>query len=90
MRKGMGHTALSSFPDPCFLLPYHVTQLAIVPIAYAFSHQVLGGMSRLMRKPTICIGENKDADQLRGYQRLCFRYTDDTIPLLSKSKISSL
>ena len=23
-------------------------------------------MSRLVRKPTICIGENKDADQLRG------------------------
>ena len=23
-------------------------------------------MSRLMGKPTICIGENKDADQLRG------------------------
>ena len=47
-----------------------------------------------MEKPTICIGENKDADQLRGTreadQRLCFRYTDSTLPLLSKSKISSL
>ena len=46
-----------------------------------------------MGKPTICIGENKGADQLRGNreadQRLCFRYTDSTIPLLSKSKISS-
>ena len=35
-----------------------------------------------MRKPTICIGENKGADQLRNYceadQRLC------AIPLLSK------
>ena len=34
-------------------------------------------MSRLMGKPTICIGENKGADQLRGNreadQRLCFR-----------------
>ena len=43
-----------------------------------------------MRKPTICICENKGADQLRGNreadQRLCFRYTDGTIPLLSKSK----
>ena len=33
-----------------------------------------------MRKPTICICENKDADQLRGNseadQRLCFRYSD--------------
>ena len=46
--------------------------------------------------------KNKDADQLRGNredqlrgyreadQRLCFRYTDSTIPLLSKSEISSL
>ena len=51
-------------------------------------------MSRLMRKPTICIGENKDADQLRGNreadQRLCFRYTDSILPLLLKSEISSL
>ena len=47
-----------------------------------------------MGKPTICIGENKGADQLRSNseadQRLCFRNTDSTIPLLSKSKISSL
>ena len=39
-----------------------------------------------MGKSTICIGENKDADQLRGNheadQRLCFRYSDSTIPLL--------
>ena len=37
---------------------------------------------------------NKDADQLRGNpeadQRLCFRYTDNTIPVLPKSEISSL
>ena len=43
-----------------------------------------------MRKPAFCIRENKDADQLRGNreadQRLCFRYTDSTIPLLTKSK----
>ena len=42
---------------------------------------------------TICIGENKDADQLRGNreadQRLCFRYLYSTIPLLLKSEISS-
>ena len=46
-----------------------------------------------MGKPTICIGGNKDADQLRGNreadQRLCFRYTDSTLPLLPKSEISS-
>ena len=47
-----------------------------------------------MRKPTFCICENKDADQLRrgreADQHLCFRYIDSTIPLLSKSEISSL
>ena len=47
-----------------------------------------------MRKPAFCVCENKDADQLRGNreadQRLCFRYTDSTIPLLPKSEISSL
>ena len=46
-----------------------------------------------MGKPTICIGENKDADQLRGNreadQCLCFRFSDSTIPLLLKSEISS-
>ena len=46
-----------------------------------------------MRKPDFCICENKDADQLRGNreadQRLCFCYTDSTIPLLPKSEISS-
>ena len=51
-------------------------------------------MSCVVRKPAFCICENKDADQLRGDreadQRLCFRYTDSTIPLLSKSEISSL
>ena len=50
-------------------------------------------LSRLMGKPTICIGENKDADQLRGNreadQRLCFRYSDSTIPPLLNSKLSS-
>ena len=45
-----------------------------------------------MGKPTICISENKDADQLRGNceadKRL--RYLDSTmIPLLLKSEISS-
>ena len=47
-----------------------------------------------MRKPAFCICVNKDADQLRGNSKadpcLCFRYTDSTIPLLPKSKISSL
>ena len=51
-------------------------------------------MSLVMRKPAICICENKDADQLRDNreadQRLCFCYTDSTIPLLPKSEISSI
>ena len=35
---------------------------------------------------TICIGENKCADQLRSNdQRLCFRFSDSTIPLLLKA-----
>ena len=42
-----------------------------------------------MGKPTICIGENKGADQLRSNyeddQRLCFRYMDSAISLLLKS-----
>ena len=50
-------------------------------------------MSHLTGKTTICIGENKDADQLRGNreadQRLCFRYPDSTIPLRLISEISS-
>ena len=36
-----------------------------------------------MGKPTICIGENKGADQLCGDreadQRLCFRYLDSIL-----------
>ena len=46
-----------------------------------------------MGKPTICICENNDADQLRGNreadQRLCFRYTDSSLHLLFKSEILS-
>ena len=51
--------------------------------------------SRPMGKPTIYIGENKGADQLRGTcnreadQHLCFRYSDCTIPPLLNPKISN-
>ena len=52
-----------------------------------------GHMSRIVRKPDFCLCENKGADQLRGDreadQRLCFRYSDSTIPLLLKSENSS-
>ena len=73
----------------------------IIDCGYTFEPPHRGGsndylqhMSRVVRKPAFCICENKDADQLRGDreadQRLCFRYTDSTIPLLSKSEISRL
>ena len=46
------------------------------------------------KKTNILNMRNKDAAQLPIYreadQRLCFRYTDSTIPLLSKSEISNL
>ena len=39
-------------------------------------------LSHHMGKPTICLGENKGTDQLRGNreadQRLCFRYTSSS------------
>ena len=51
-------------------------------------------LSLVVRKPAFCICENIDPDQLRGNreadQHLCFRFTDSTIPLLPKYKISSL
>ena len=44
-----------------------------------------------MGKPTICLGENKGADQFHSNceadQRLCFRYSDSTVTHLLKSKI---
>ena len=51
-------------------------------------------MSRIVRKPDFCLCENKGADQLRSNceadQRLCFRHSDSTIPLLLIAKISSI
>ena len=56
------------------------------------SHGVEFHMSCVMRKSIFCLCENRCADQLRSHceadQRLCFRYMDSTIPLLSKSKPS--
>ena len=49
---------------------------------------------RFVRKAVFCICEIKDADQVRGDreadQRLCFRCTEGTMPLLLKSEILSL
>ena len=51
-------------------------------------------LSRIVRKPDFCLGENKGADQLRSNceadQRLCFRYSDSIIPLLLIANISSI
>ena len=67
----------------CFLLLFF--QLKDY-VSLPFEIMDLYKMSLVMRKPAFCICENKDADQLRGNreadQRLCFRYTDSTIPLL--------
>ena len=45
-------------------------------------------MSSVMTKPDFCHWENKGADQLSSNciadQRLCFRYTDSTMPYLLK------
>ena len=69
-----------------------ISSAEVAKITKALS--AMADMSRVMRKPTFCICENKDADQLRGNreadQHLCFRYTDSTIPLLPISEISSL
>ena len=54
----------------------------------------LGHGKYQIRKLDFCVCENKDADQLHSYfeadQRLCFRYSDITIPPLHVhvSKIS--
>ena len=69
-------------PDTVFKRQY---ELLVIMLRYE--------MSLVMRNPDFCICENKDADQLHGNreadQRLCFRYTDNTIPILTKSEISS-
>ena len=72
---------------------YHVCLLHTKSVSSHCYLVTLYHMSRPVGKPTICIGENKGADQLRGKreadQRLCFRYSDSTILLLLKSEISS-
>ena len=74
------------------------SNLLVSKIFFSFWKQIPGILhlfhrSRIVRKPDFCLGESKGADQLRGNreadQRLCFRYSDSTIPLLLKSEISS-
>ena len=61
-------------------------------IANAIPRRFCYDLSRRMRKPAICVCENKGTYQLHSYceadKCLCFHYTGSTIPLLSKSKIS--
>ena len=77
-----GYMSLYKFDSLCFMF-----ELRFLSTSQHY-------MSRVMRKQTFCMWENKDTDQLRSNceadQRLCFCYTDTTIPPLSKSKISSL
>ena len=49
-------------------------------------------LNLVMRKPAFCICKNKDVGNREADQRLCFRYTDSTIPLLHvpKSEFSCL
>ena len=80
----MDFCSCRKFNNPCKSVEFVIVfGLEIRMSCLLFCHQ----MSRVTRKPTFCICENKDADQLRGNreadQRLCFRYTDSTIPLLS-------
>ena len=75
--------------DHCYVRFSTINELVIRKTCIIHLHR---HKSRVMRKPFFCICENKDAEQLRGNreadQRLCFRYTDSTIPLLPKYEIS--
>ena len=75
--------------------PVHIEIQAKVAAARNFSS---GKNHMITNEPRheetgVCLCENKGADQLRSNceadQRLCFRYMDSTIPLLSKYKIFS-
>ena len=71
------------------LLARHVMQLKL-----GFKPASLTNEPRRKKTGFLHMRKNKDADQLRGNreadQRLCFRYIDSTMPLVSKSEISSL
>ena len=66
----------------------------VIVIFLQFNAHVYVHLQHVMRKPAVCICDNKDADQLPSNcvadQRVYFRYMDSTIPILSKSEISSL
>ena len=80
----IGFVMLGLVCDPYILIKFVWHSLSLVK------------MSNVMRKPTfyICEKTKTPVCQLRGNgeadQRLCFRYLDRNIPLLSKSENSSL
>ena len=78
------------FPKPIFIRQERCYGLRLCSNLFTVckvyrQYAAVNQLSRVMRKLTFCICEHKDADQLRG-----FGYVDSTIPLLSKSEISSL
>ena len=74
-------------------MPKLIVQMLIYSGLLALSMFFFLYLSIVMRKPALCIFENKDAYQLCGNreadQHLCFRYTDSTIHLLPKFQVSS-
>ena len=80
--------------SPPILWDFYQTLSRMAPAIQHHPSKQLRHRSRVMRKPAFYICKNKDADQLRGNreanQRLCFHYTDSTIPLLPTSETSSL
>ena len=83
---------MKSFPEFLCSTDFHFWP-ALMVFTPHFMWRLFHQMSRHMGKPTICMCENKDADQLRSNceadQHLCFRYSNSTLPLLLKSEISS-
>ena len=71
-----------SFCAKKVLLLYQKRFSSCVKTDFLITLRIGSYLSHLVRKPTICICENKDADQLRGNreadQRLCFRYGEYT------------
>ena len=81
----------------CYCIIEHILKYFAV---FEPPQNILQYLSHHMGKPTICLDENKGADQLCSYadqlrsnceadQLFCFRYSDSTVPLLLKSEISS-
>ena len=77
-------TKMSPKPGKVICTDSKNTEVLNVYFSRIYSHV---NMSLIMRKPAFCICENKATDQLRDNreadQRLCFRYIDSTILLLS-------